>query len=56
MMLVRVVCRLFWKVGKCGGVFICYYYERKKKVCKKFKYSCCGGNVNNFECKFIDLL
>ncbi|QQP38899.1 Papilinlike, partial [Caligus rogercresseyi] len=42
------VCSLPKDFGNCMTVTSRYYYDRKTNSCKKFRYSGCGGNSNNF--------
>lgn len=41
--------------GECGGKFMRYGFDRQTNECRRFQYSGCGGNFNNFasltECK-----
>uniref|UniRef100_A0A0K2TVC7 Papilinlike [Pelodiscus sinensis] n=2 Tax=Lepeophtheirus salmonis TaxID=72036 RepID=A0A0K2TVC7_LEPSM len=42
------VCSLPKDFGHCMTVTSRYYYDPKTDTCKKFRYSGCGGNTNNF--------
>ena len=41
-------CELPADTGTCSRRFTRYYYDRNSGQCKAFKYSGCGGNLNNF--------
>ncbi|XP_052769423.1 papilin-like [Mya arenaria] len=45
------VCTLPKKVGSCAAGFKRYYYDKASKMCKKFLWSGCESNGNNFATK-----
>ena len=42
------VCKLPKDFGTCLTVSIRFYHDSESGACKKFRYSGCGGNGNNF--------
>ncbi|CAI5795543.1 carboxypeptidase inhibitor SmCI-like [Podarcis lilfordi] len=42
-------CTLTPKYGKCSSSLPHFYYDAKSNMCRKFIYSGCGGNGNNFQ-------
>uniref|UniRef100_A0A224YRT8 Tissue factor pathway inhibitor n=1 Tax=Rhipicephalus zambeziensis TaxID=60191 RepID=A0A224YRT8_9ACAR len=44
-------CYLNSEYGACKGHFERYFYNHSNYKCRKFEYSGCGGNGNNFESK-----
>ena len=44
-----VECELPRSRGTCKGKYTRFYYDKTSGQCKGFKYSGCGGNLNNFE-------
>ncbi|KPU76311.1 uncharacterized protein Dana_GF26367 [Drosophila ananassae] len=47
----RDICKLPLKSGKCRAKVYVWYYDFKKRACKRFLYSLCGGNSNRFVTK-----
>ncbi|CAD5219044.1 unnamed protein product [Bursaphelenchus okinawaensis] len=45
----RFVCNLELDIGGCNNPTERYYFDSDNQVCKKFVYSGCDGNLNNFE-------
>ena len=43
-----IVCKLPKDFGTCLTVSIRFYHDSESGACKKFRYSGCGGNGNNF--------
>ena len=37
--------------GPCKADIQRYYFDKKRKICKKFSYGGCGGNSNNYKTK-----
>ncbi|CAL1274727.1 unnamed protein product, partial [Larinioides sclopetarius] len=44
-------CELQHIVGLCNKSYSRYYYDQKERTCRKFTYSGCNGNKNNFKSK-----
>lgn len=42
------ICKLPVKIGSCNNYTQRYYYDTNFQICKKFNYSGCQGNANNF--------
>ncbi|XP_011451126.3 kunitz-type serine protease inhibitor C [Magallana gigas] len=47
------VCSLRPDVGECEGICPRFYYDARRRTCRKFNYGCCGGNANNFKTKAL---
>ena len=43
------VCQLPVDKGRCQNVMNRYFYDSGTNACKRFEYSGCGGNDNNFK-------
>uniref|UniRef100_K1RCH9 Tissue factor pathway inhibitor 2 n=1 Tax=Magallana gigas TaxID=29159 RepID=K1RCH9_MAGGI len=47
------VCSLRPDVGECEGICPRFYYDARRRTCRRFNYGCCGGNANNFKTKAL---
>lgn len=45
----RAICRLPPDTGPCDGICPRYYYDYKRRTCRRFDFGCCEGNANNFK-------
>lgn len=42
-------CEMKVEKGKCGANIPRFFYDASSRTCRKFIYSGCGGNSNNFK-------